>query len=54
MDNNFQLIRDISAGASGWTAKVVVAEKSSPKNFRTGSEKYQKIVLMDSEVSASA
>ncbi|CAA3030170.1 ATP-dependent DNA helicase PIF1-like, partial [Olea europaea subsp. europaea] len=49
MDNNFQLIRDISAGASGWTAKVVVAEKSSPKNFRTGSGKYQKIVLMDSE-----
>ncbi|KAL2493577.1 Nucleic acid-binding [Forsythia ovata] len=49
MSKEFQLIRDVSLGSSGWTVKVVVAEKFSPRIAQKSPTKYQNLILMDTE-----
>ncbi|KAL2487480.1 replication protein A 70 kDa DNA-binding subunit B-like [Forsythia ovata] len=49
MSNEFQLIREISLGTTGWTFKVVVVEKFSPRIAQKNPTKYQNLILMDSE-----
>ncbi|KAL2479289.1 replication protein A 70 kDa DNA-binding subunit B-like [Abeliophyllum distichum] len=49
MGDKFQLIHDVSPGTTGWTVKVVVAEKFSPKVAQRSPTKYQNLTLMDSE-----
>ncbi|KAL2521694.1 replication protein A 70 kDa DNA-binding subunit B-like [Forsythia ovata] len=49
MSNEFQLIREISSGTTGWTFKVVVAEKFSPRIAQKNPTKYQNLILIDSE-----
>ncbi|KAL2528101.1 replication protein A 70 kDa DNA-binding subunit B-like [Forsythia ovata] len=49
MSNEFQLIREVSPGTTGWTVKVVVAEKFSPRIAKKNPTKYQNLILMDSE-----
>ncbi|KAL2543226.1 Replication protein A 70 kDa DNA-binding subunit B [Abeliophyllum distichum] len=49
MGDKFQLIHDVSPGTTGWTVKVVVAEKFSPRVAQRSPTKYQNITLMDSE-----
>ncbi|KAL2544142.1 replication protein A 70 kDa DNA-binding subunit B-like [Forsythia ovata] len=39
----------ISPGTTGWTVKVVVAEKFSPRIAQKSPTKYQNLILMDSE-----
>ncbi|KAL2522380.1 Uncharacterized protein Fot_26303 [Forsythia ovata] len=38
-------------GSSGWTVKVVVAEKFSPRIAQKSPTKYQNLILMDTELS---
>ncbi|KAL2527635.1 replication protein A 70 kDa DNA-binding subunit B-like [Abeliophyllum distichum] len=49
MGDKFQLIHDVSPGTAGWTVKVVVAEKFSPRVAQRSPTKYQNLILMDSE-----
>ncbi|KAL2457831.1 uncharacterized protein Fot_56059 [Forsythia ovata] len=49
MSKEFQLISDVSPGSSGWTVKVVVAEKFSPRIAQKSPTKYQNLLLMDTE-----
>ncbi|KAL2513311.1 replication protein A 70 kDa DNA-binding subunit B-like [Abeliophyllum distichum] len=49
MGDKFQLIHDVSPGTTGWTVKVVVAEKFSPRVAQRSPTKYQNLTLMDSE-----
>ncbi|KAL2538379.1 replication protein A 70 kDa DNA-binding subunit B-like [Forsythia ovata] len=49
MSKEFQLIRDVSPGSSGWTVKVVIAEKFSPRIAQKSPTKYQNLILMDTE-----
>ncbi|KAL2508895.1 replication protein A 70 kDa DNA-binding subunit B-like [Forsythia ovata] len=49
MSNEFQLIREVSSGTTGWTIKVVVAEKFSPRIAQKSPTKYQNLILIDSE-----
>ncbi|KAL2480494.1 replication protein A 70 kDa DNA-binding subunit B-like [Abeliophyllum distichum] len=49
MGDKFQLIHDVSPGTAGWTVKVVVAEKFSPRVGQRSQTKYQNLILMDSE-----
>ncbi|KAL2528242.1 replication protein A 70 kDa DNA-binding subunit B-like [Forsythia ovata] len=49
MSNQFQLIRDVSPGTTGWTVKVVVAEQFSPKTAQKSPTKYQNLIPMDLE-----
>ncbi|KAL2456843.1 replication protein A 70 kDa DNA-binding subunit B-like [Forsythia ovata] len=51
MSKEFQLISDVSPGSSGWTVKVVVAEKFSPRIAQKSPTKYQNFLLMDTELS---
>ncbi|KAL2468162.1 hypothetical protein Fot_51687 [Forsythia ovata] len=50
MSKEFQLISDVSPGSSGWTVKVVVAEKFSPRIAQKSPTKYQNLLLMDTEL----
>ncbi|KAL2521561.1 hypothetical protein Fot_25484 [Forsythia ovata] len=52
MSKEFQLISNVSPGSSGWTVKVVVAEKFSPKIAQKSPTKYQNLILMDTELSS--
>ncbi|KAL2534568.1 replication protein A 70 kDa DNA-binding subunit B-like [Abeliophyllum distichum] len=49
MGDKFQLIHDVSPRTTGWTVKVVVAEKFSPRVAQRSPTKYQNLTLMDSE-----
>ncbi|KAL2542507.1 Replication protein A 70 kDa DNA-binding subunit E [Abeliophyllum distichum] len=49
MGDKFQLIHEVSPGTAGWTVKVVVAEKFSPRVAQRSPTKYQNLILMDSE-----
>ncbi|KAL2528103.1 replication protein A 70 kDa DNA-binding subunit B-like [Forsythia ovata] len=49
MSNEFQFIREVSPGTTGWTVKVVVAEKFSPRIAQKSPTKYKNLILMDSE-----
>ncbi|KAL2459842.1 replication protein A 70 kDa DNA-binding subunit D-like [Forsythia ovata] len=49
MSKEFQLISNVSPGSSGWTVKVVVAEKFSPRIAQKSPTKYQNLILMDTE-----
>ncbi|KAL2520486.1 replication protein A 70 kDa DNA-binding subunit B-like [Forsythia ovata] len=49
MINQYQLIREVSPGTTGWTVKVVVAEKFSLRTTEKSPTKYQNLILMDSE-----
>ncbi|KAL2498410.1 replication protein A 70 kDa DNA-binding subunit B-like [Abeliophyllum distichum] len=49
MSNEFRLIREVSPGSAGWTVKVVIAEKFSPRVAKKSPTKYQNLILMDSE-----
>ncbi|KAL2505189.1 Replication protein A 70 kDa DNA-binding subunit B [Abeliophyllum distichum] len=49
MGDKFQLIGEVSPGTAGWTVKVVVAEKFSPRVAQRSLTKYQNLILMDSE-----
>ncbi|KAL2457710.1 replication protein A 70 kDa DNA-binding subunit B-like [Abeliophyllum distichum] len=49
MGDKFQLIHDVSPGTAGWTVKVVVAEKFSPRVAQRSPTKYHNLILMDSE-----
>ncbi|KAL2496209.1 replication protein A 70 kDa DNA-binding subunit B-like [Forsythia ovata] len=49
MSNEFQLIREISPGTTGWIVKVVVTEKFSPRIAQKSLTKYQNLILMDLE-----
>ncbi|KAL2459164.1 mucin-5AC [Forsythia ovata] len=51
MSKEFQLISNVSPGSSGWTVKVVVAEKFSPRIAQKSPTKYQNLILMDTELS---
>ncbi|KAL2514569.1 Uncharacterized protein Fot_28540 [Forsythia ovata] len=53
MSNEFQFIREVSPGTIGWTIKVVVAEKFSPRIAQKSPTKYQNLILMDSELTPS-
>ncbi|KAL2521935.1 Uncharacterized protein Fot_25858 [Forsythia ovata] len=50
MSKEFQLISDVSPESSGWTVKVVVAEKFSPRIAQKSPTKYQNLLLMDTEL----
>ncbi|KAL2535655.1 mucin-5AC [Forsythia ovata] len=50
MSKEFQLISNVSPGSSGWTVKVVVAEKFSPRIAQKSPTKYQNLILMDTEL----
>ncbi|KAL2495811.1 hypothetical protein Fot_39568 [Forsythia ovata] len=52
MSNEFQLIREVSPGTTGWTVKVVVTEKFSPRIAQKSPTKYQNLILIDSELSS--
>ncbi|KAL2537315.1 Uncharacterized protein Fot_18706 [Forsythia ovata] len=52
MSKEFQLIRDVSPGSSGWIVKVVVAEKILPRIAQKSPTKYQNLILMDTELSS--
>ncbi|KAL2555354.1 Uncharacterized protein Fot_00093 [Forsythia ovata] len=52
MSKEFQLISNVSPGSSGWTVKVVVAEKFSPRIAQKSPTKYQNLILMDTELSS--
>ncbi|KAL2551151.1 Uncharacterized protein Fot_12681 [Forsythia ovata] len=41
---------NVSPGSSGWTVKVVVAEKFSPRIAQKSPTKYQNLILMDTEL----
>ncbi|KAL2547943.1 hypothetical protein Fot_09473 [Forsythia ovata] len=43
---------NVSPGSSGWTVKVVVAEKFSPRIAQKSPTKYQNLILMDTELSS--
>lgn len=47
MAANFKFIPQINPNERNWQAKVIVAEKFSPKQARHGTSKYQNMVLMD-------
>ncbi|KAL2458822.1 replication protein A 70 kDa DNA-binding subunit B-like [Forsythia ovata] len=49
MSKEFQLIRNVSSGSSGWTVKVVVAEKFSLRIAQKSPTKYQILIFMDTE-----
>ncbi|KAL2466624.1 replication protein A 70 kDa DNA-binding subunit B-like [Abeliophyllum distichum] len=49
MGDKLQLIHDVSPGTAGWTVKVVVTEKFSPRIAQRSPTKYQNLILMDSE-----
>ncbi|KAL2548750.1 replication protein A 70 kDa DNA-binding subunit B-like [Forsythia ovata] len=49
MSNEFQFIREVSPGTTGWTVKVVVAEKFSTRIAQKSPTKYQNLILMDSK-----
>ncbi|KAL2494815.1 hypothetical protein Fot_38572 [Forsythia ovata] len=53
MSNEFQLIREVSPGTTGWTVKVVVVEKFSPRIAQKSPTKYQNLILKDSEADSS-
>ncbi|KAL2528007.1 hypothetical protein Fot_20608 [Forsythia ovata] len=53
MSNEFQLIREVSPGTTGWTVKVVVVEKFSPRIAQKNPTKYQNLILMDLEADNS-
>ncbi|KAL2528250.1 F-box domain-containing protein [Forsythia ovata] len=53
MSNEFQFIREVSPGTTGWIVKVVVAEKFSPRIAQKSPTKYQHLILMDSELQGS-
>ncbi|KAL2516180.1 hypothetical protein Fot_30151 [Forsythia ovata] len=52
MSKEFQLNSNVSPGSSGWTVKVVVAEKFSPRIAQKSPTKYQNLILMDTELSS--
>ncbi|KAL2489460.1 Aquaporin PIP2 [Forsythia ovata] len=52
MSKELQLISNVSPGSSGWTVKVVVAEKFSPRVAQKSPTKYQNLILMDTELSS--
>ncbi|KAL2535620.1 replication protein A 70 kDa DNA-binding subunit B-like [Forsythia ovata] len=49
MSKEFQFISNVSPGSSGWTVKVVVVEKFSPRIAQKSPTKYQNLILMDTE-----
>ncbi|KAL2552491.1 Replication protein A 70 kDa DNA-binding subunit D [Forsythia ovata] len=49
MSKEFQLICDVSPGSIGWTVKVVIAEKISPRIAQKSPTKYQNLILMDTK-----
>ncbi|KAL2459798.1 replication protein A 70 kDa DNA-binding subunit B-like [Forsythia ovata] len=49
MSKEFELISNVSPGSSGWTVKVVVTEKVSPRIAQKSPTKYQNLILMDTE-----
>ncbi|KAL2501341.1 hypothetical protein Fot_35189 [Forsythia ovata] len=53
MSNEFQLIREVSPRSTGWTVKVVVAEKFSPRIAQKSPTKYQNLILIESEADSS-
>ncbi|KAL2455928.1 Uncharacterized protein Fot_57179 [Forsythia ovata] len=52
MSKEFQFIHEVSPGTTGWTVKVVVAEKFSPRIAQKSPTKYQILILVDSELSS--
>ncbi|KAL2557237.1 replication protein A 70 kDa DNA-binding subunit B-like [Forsythia ovata] len=50
MSQEFQFIREVSPGSTGWTVKVIVAEKFLPRIAQKSPTNYQNLILMDSEI----
>ena len=50
MAKQYKLIKDIFPMSKGWIAKVSVAKKTMPQESQHHSNKYQRLILIDSEV----
>ena len=50
MVRSITAIKDISISTKGWTAKVMVFDKKSPRTARFSSKRYQKLILIDTMV----
>ena len=50
MAREVKMIKDIFSSTRGWTAKVLVIEKSIPRIACHSSNRYQKLILTDSDV----
>lgn len=52
MADNLYTIKDVKEGMTNWTTRVMVIERGYPR-ITSGDQTYQKIILVDSEVSIS-